>query len=100
MPMEAKPLARKLSLQKKTVGGVEIRAGTMEDREVVAVVTGMGTKLARTATERLLDAMGVDHVVVVGITGAVENETAIGTLVVPEVVVNSHTGAEFRPTPI
>jgi nucleoside phosphorylase len=47
-----------------------------------------------------LDAVGVERVVVVGITGAVENETPIGTLVVPEVVVNSATGAEFRPAAI
>ncbi len=72
----------------------------MGDREVVAIVTGMGTYLARNETERLLDAVGVDHVVVVGITGAVENDTPIGTLIVPEAVVNSHTGAEFRPTPL
>ena len=34
---------------------------------------------------------------VVGITGAVENETPIGTLILPEVVVNSDTGTEYRP---
>src|SRR5262249_15792500 len=32
-----------------------------------------------------------------GITGAVENETSIGTLILPEVVVNSATGEEYRP---
>jgi hypothetical protein len=37
---------------------------------------------------------------VVGITGAVENETPIGTLILPEVVVNSATGAEYRPEPL
>ncbi len=37
---------------------------------------------------------------VVGITGAVENETPIGTLVLPEVVVNCATGDEFRPAPL
>ena len=57
----------------------------------------MGTKLATEATERLLDATPVDRVVVVGITGAVENETPIGTLILPEVVVNSETGTEYRP---
>ena len=36
---------------------------------------------------------------VVGITGALENETPIGTLVRPEVVVHSATGAEHRPEP-
>jgi adenosylhomocysteine nucleosidase len=37
---------------------------------------------------------------VFGITGAGENETPIGTLVLPEVVVNSATGSEHRPAPL
>ena len=101
MPMEIKPLVRKLSLQKTTIGGERAYEGKLPDgREVVAVVTGMGTKLATEGTERLLNAVNVDRVLVVGITGAVENETPIGTLVLPETVVNSNTGAEFTPAPL
>ena len=65
-----------------------------------AIVTGMGTELATAGTTRLLDAVPVERVVVVGITGAVENETPIGTLVLPEVVVNGATGGEYRPAPL
>jgi adenosylhomocysteine nucleosidase len=97
MPMELSPLVKKLSLHKAEMGGVTVHAGTLDDRPVVAIVTGMGTKLAAERTERLLDAVPVERVVVVGITGAVENETPIGTLILPEVVVNSATGAEYRP---
>jgi adenosylhomocysteine nucleosidase len=100
MPMELSPLVKKLSLEKTVIAGVKVHAGRLDDREVVAVVTGMGTKLAREGTERLLDAVPVERVAVVGITGAVENETPIGTLVLPEVVVNSATGAEYRPEPL
>jgi adenosylhomocysteine nucleosidase len=100
MPMELSPLVKKLSLDKTEMGGVTVHAGMLGNRQVVAIVTGMGTKLATEATERLLDAVPVERVVVVGITGAVENETPIGTLVLPEVVVNSTTGAEFRPAPL
>src|SRR5450755_3038476 len=100
MPMELKPLVRKLSLHKTTVAGVPMRSGTLGDREVVAVFTGMGTKLATQSTERLLDALEVERVVVFGITGAVENETPIGTLIVPEIVVDSATGSEHRPAPL
>jgi adenosylhomocysteine nucleosidase len=100
MPMELWPLVKKLSLTKTDIDGVEVHRGTLAGREVVAIVTGMGTKLATEATERLLDATSVDRVVVVGITGAVENETPIGTLILPEVVVNSETGAEYRPEPL
>ncbi|MCU1448753.1 MAG: nucleoside phosphorylase [Acidimicrobiales bacterium] len=100
MPMELRPLTRKLSLRKNRRNGVTVHEGSLAGREVVAIVTGMGTKLAADATARLLDAVDVARVVVVGITGAVENETPIGTLIVPEVVVNSATGAEFRPAPL
>jgi adenosylhomocysteine nucleosidase len=100
MPMELSPLVKKLSLTKTEIDGVEVHRGTLAGRDVVAIVTGMGTKLAAEATERLLDATSVDRVVVVGITGAVENETPIGTLILPEVVVNSETGAEYRPEPL
>jgi nucleoside phosphorylase len=99
MPMELRPLVKKLGLQKSEIGGVPVRSGLIGDRPAVAIVTGMGTALARRETERLLNAVDIDEVVVVGITGAVENETPIGTLVLPEVVVNSATGAEYRPAP-
>jgi nucleoside phosphorylase len=100
MPMELEPLRAKLDLRPSTVGGVTVEAGTLDDRRVVAIVTGMGTDLATAGTTRLLDAVTVERVVVVGITGAVENETPIGTLVLPEVVVNGATGAEYRPAPL
>jgi adenosylhomocysteine nucleosidase len=100
MPMELKPLVKKLSLRKTTVAGVPVHTGMLGDREVVAIGTGMGTKLATEATERLLNAVEVERVVVFGITGAVENETPIGTLILPEVVVNSATGSEHRPAPL
>jgi nucleoside phosphorylase len=100
MPMELRPLARKLSLHRTRVGGVTVSSGTLGDREVVAIVTGMGPKLATEATCRLLDAVPVERVIVVGITGAVENDTPIGTLVRPEAVVDGATGAEHRPAPL
>jgi nucleoside phosphorylase len=100
MPMELKPLVKKLALRKTTIGGVEMHSGTLAGRDVVAAVTGMGTQLATSATERLLDAVAVKRVVVFGITGAVENETPIGTLILPEIVVNSATGSEHRPAPL
>jgi adenosylhomocysteine nucleosidase len=95
--MELKPLVRRLALERTQIGGVTIHRGSVAGREVVAIVTGMGTKLATAATERLLAAVAVDRVLVVGITGAVENVTPIGTLVRPERVIDSATGAEFRP---
>jgi adenosylhomocysteine nucleosidase len=97
MPMELTPLKRKLSLEKTRVGLVEIHIGLLGERPVVAIVTGIGTALATAGLERLVETIDVERVVVVGITGAVGNETPVGTLILPEVVVNSTTGAEYRP---
>jgi adenosylhomocysteine nucleosidase len=97
MPMELKPLTRRLRLQKTEVAGVTVRSGFLGTREVVAIATGMGTALATEATERLLEAVTPEHVLVFGITGAVDDEIEIGAMVHPELVVNSETGAEYRP---
>lgn len=98
MPMEVTPLKKKLGLGKTRLGSLEVYEGTLGEHQVVAIVTGMGTKLATDGLERLLEQVEVDQVVVVGITGAVENHTPIGSLVDPELVVDSATGEEFRPS--
>jgi adenosylhomocysteine nucleosidase len=98
MPMELTPLVEKLVLTETQVDDVTVHSGTLHGRDIVAIVTGMGVDYATTGTTALLDAMPIDHVIVVGITGAVENETPIGTLILPEAVVHSVTGAEYRPT--
>ena len=100
MPIELSPLVRMLSLRATEMNGAKVHAGTLDDRAVVAIVTGMGTRLATEGTTRLLDAVAPLWVLVVGITGALESETPIGTLVLPEIVVNSETGREHRPTPL
>jgi len=100
MPIELAPLVQMLSLKETEVGGTTMHAGTLDGRDVVAIVTGMGMRLATLETTRLLDAVAVRWVLVVGITGALESDTPIGTLVWPEVVVNSETGSEHRPTPL
>jgi len=100
MPMELSPLKRRLSLHKTRIGSLDAHVGELDGRPVVAMVTGMGTSLAARGVERLLGAMEVTRVVVVGITGAVDDETAIGALILPEVVVDASTGAEFRPAPL
>ncbi|HXW33874.1 MAG TPA: hypothetical protein VEJ87_04795 [Acidimicrobiales bacterium] len=100
MPMELKPLVKKLGLQKEQRNGVTLYSGTLGDGPVVAIVTGMGTEFATAGAEHLLDKVAVRHVIVFGITGAVDNETPIGTLVLPEVVFLASSGAEYRPAPI
>ena len=96
MPMELRPLRRRLGLRKSGAGYV----GKVGDRAVIAMVTGIGTALAGTATARLLDAVDIEWVVVVGITGAIDDDTPIGALVLPEQVVNGADGSVYRPAPL
>ncbi len=96
MPMELTPLVKKLGLTKETRDGVKLRVGD----GVVAIYTGMGTELATKSTEALLNAVpDIKRVVVFGITGAVDDEVAIGQLIVPAVVRHHETGEDFTPEP-
>jgi adenosylhomocysteine nucleosidase len=96
MPMELRALRRLVRLRKTPLG----YAGRIGDRQVAAAVTGVGTALARAATYRLLAEVDVEWVIVVGIAGAIGNQIPIGTLVLPQLVVNGADGSEHRPTPL
>ncbi|HET6954007.1 MAG TPA: hypothetical protein VFI47_26815 [Acidimicrobiales bacterium] len=100
MPMELRPLTRPLGLRRATVGGVRARTGTLDGRPVVAVVTGMGTRLAAEGIDRLLRTVTPRHVLVVGITGAVDDETPIGTVIRPARVIDHATGREHAHAPL
>jgi nucleoside phosphorylase len=100
MPMEMRPLTKRLGLARAELGGRPARTGSLDGRDVVAVVTGMGTQLARQGAEHLLDAVVPERVVVVGITGAVEDETPLGAMVIPERVVDAATGREHHHEPV
>lgn len=95
MPMELRPLRRRLRLRKAELGYV----GHSGSQEVIASVSGIGTARAHAATVRLLDALDVEWVIVVGITGAINDQTPIGTLVLPDLVFNGADGSQYRPKP-
>lgn len=98
MPMELQPVTRELGLVERDVDGWTVETGRLGERDVVGIVTGMGTGLAAAGVERLLDAFDVEHLFVVGIAGAGMGDAPIGMLVMPEVVIHGSTGREHRPT--
>ena len=98
MPMELAPLTRDLGLVETEVGDQTVHTGKVGERDAVAIVTGMGTRRAAEAVERLLDTYDVDHLFVVGIAGAGMGDAEIGALVMPEVVIHGPSGREHRPT--
>lgn len=95
MPSEFGPLAKALSLQRTGAGWI----GTAGPIELVAAKTGIGTRLAAEAAERLLDTASVDHVMVVGIAGGM-GSSKVGDVIFPEVVVDKASGAQYRPSPL
>jgi adenosylhomocysteine nucleosidase len=97
MRQELAPVVQAFSLEKTTVGDTVLRSGRIGDTEIVATTTGIGTAGARQATERLLDATPVDHVMVVGIAGGVGSTVKIGDLIFPSTVIDKSTGDEYQP---
>lgn len=96
MPAELKAVRRAFGLTRSSVDGVDACVGRVGDVEVIATTTGMGTVLARAATERMLD-LGVSRIVVSGIAGGVDPALQIGDLVVPDRLVDHASGATFTP---
>lgn len=100
MHPELRPLVRRLALRRAPAAGGALFTGALGRLELVAALAGIGTRAAARATERLLDAMPVDHLVVVGIAGGVGAGVRVGDLVVPERVVDLATGSVHRPAPL
>ena len=100
MKSELRPVVRAFSLKPSQLNGVAVHTGVVGNADVVATTTGIGTALATSAAERLLDLGDFDRVMVVGIAGGVGPTVGIGDIVIPEVVVDGPTGNEYRPAAI
>lgn len=99
MPLEMRPLAKRLGLEKRKVDGVQLRRGALDGRPVVGFVTGIGPALATEGIDQLLAAVQPDRVVVFGITGALEDDTPIGAVVMPARVIDHATGRTHEHHP-
>lgn len=98
MPSEFGPLVKALALRRGGDPPAEY-GGQVGSIELVAAKTGIGTRRAAEATERLLDASAIDHVLVVGIAGGM-GPSSVGDVIFPEVVVDKASGAQYRPAPL
>src|ERR1700722_20002857 len=97
-----KLLSLKLSNKRSATGGASLYKGRVGRTEVTATTIGVGPAAARRATEQILrqriqTGVPVDHVIVCGIAGGVAHDQEIGSMVVPDLVVDGTTRAEFRP---
>jgi adenosylhomocysteine nucleosidase len=97
MRSELRPLVRALSLKRSGSGERSTLWGRLGRTEIVAATTGIAPQAAARKAEMILGSGGIGRLVVVGVAGGVGPSVAIGDLVVPEVVVDLSTGAQYRP---
>jgi adenosylhomocysteine nucleosidase len=97
MPSELRPVVKVMGLRRAE--GAGFHTGRVGAVDVVATRTGMGFALARDATARLLDAHGVDHVLVVGIAGGI-GPSRVGDVLVPATVTDRGSGRTYTASPL
>lgn len=106
MPLELRPVVRAAGLRPAPdLAGRRHFAGAVGDRPVLAVTTGIGTRLATEAAEAVLElTVGrggrIEHVVVVGVAGAVGRRHSVGERIRPSVVRDAGSGQSFVPHPV
>ena len=97
MRIELQPLVTPLGLRRSAERSDEFRWGACGRVEVVAALTGIGMRAGAECAARVLDAASPDHLIVVGIAGAIGRTVAVGDLVVPTLVSDLETGQSFSP---
>jgi adenosylhomocysteine nucleosidase len=98
MPSELRPLVKRLGLRPSAAPvGTRAHEGRSGSVAIVAATTGMGTSGAAEAARRMIGAGDVDHVMVVGIAGGIDDRLTIGDVIRPGVVIDGASGAEYRP---
>jgi adenosylhomocysteine nucleosidase len=100
MRLEIKPLVQAYNLQREEVNGAALYRGKAGITEVVATTMSLGTAAAAAATERILDAANVDHLICIGVAGGLGPSVKVRDLIVPEVVIDGATRTEYRPAPL
>lgn len=100
MPMELRPVVRAAKLRRSSGPGPARHEGRIGGWDVVAAMTGIGTARARSVAADVLDGGPIEHVVVVGIAGAVGEAHRVGEAIDPVAVVDAASGRTFAPHPV
>ena len=100
MTSELRPLVRISRSRRADRDGFRSFTGRVGDLDVVMVRLGVGPVVARAVTTRALSAFPVDHVIVSGIAGGLDPDLGVGSVVVPESVVDLASGERFRSHPL
>lgn len=100
MTSELRPVVRYAKARRTTVGDLTAYAGHVGEVDVTVVKIGVGPASARRVTQRALECFGADHVLVTGIAGGLHRDLTIGTVVVPEAVLDVGSGERYESSPM
>lgn len=100
MSIELRAVVKPLGARSSMIDGVRVFTGRQGVVDVVAAQIGVGPAAAARSTKRLLDHLTVDHVVVSGIAGGIDPSATIGSVVVPEIMLDVASDREYRPSPL
>jgi adenosylhomocysteine nucleosidase len=100
MTNELRPIVKYARAKRTRVDGLTAYTGRAGDVEVVVVQAGVGPASSRKVTERALECFPVDHVLVSGIAGGLHPDLSIGTVVVPEEVLDLASGERYTSSPM
>lgn len=86
--------------QKQTIANITFNEGTLFDKDVVAVVCGIGKVNAAICTQILITSFGVDKVINVGVAGGVKKDIYPGDIVVSDSLVEHDMDCSVFGDPI
>ncbi len=96
MKLELDPIVERLGL---VSGSDSWWRGRTGESEILATITTIGMVPAADATERLIRS-GADWILVVGIAGAIDAATPIGSVLVPDRVTDRAASTTLTPHPV
>ena len=100
MNSELRPIVRYARARESGADDLALYRGRAGDVEVAVVQLGVGPASARSVTERALRHFSADHVLVSGIAGGMHPRLAIGTVVVPEEIMDVASGRRYQASPM
>jgi adenosylhomocysteine nucleosidase len=100
MSSELRPVVKYAKAHRSKADGLRVYLGQAGETEVVVAQLGVGPASSRRITERALAAFSVDHVVVSGIAGGLHPQLTIGTVIVPESVLDVGSGRRYESAPM
>jgi adenosylhomocysteine nucleosidase len=100
MSSELRPVIKYTKARRSKVGDLTVYTGRAGEVDIVVAQLGVGPASSHRVTGRTLSHFPVDHVLVSGIAGGLDPDLTIGTVVVPEVVMDVGSGRRYHSAPM